>query len=198
MACLDRSWAPVVRRAGFAFRPAKLVVTVGESPSSPCDVSDGRSFYCDGTTIYIDAHEVLAAFAEAETAADRSWVLTSMGFLISHEYAHHLQELAGISTAQYLLLQKVSGVDFAFEETRRHELQASCLASVFFGANSSWFPSADRVSQQKRLVGLLGDEWDSERTHGASKNHAAWSMKGLDAAEPVACNTYVATSALVS
>ncbi|MEV8372237.1 neutral zinc metallopeptidase [Kribbella sp. NPDC056861] len=196
--CLDRSWAPVVRKAGFVFRPAQLVVTIGQSPSSPCDVSDGRSFYCNGTTIYLDAEESLAAYREAATEADRSWVLTSMGFLISHEYGHHLQELTGITAAQYRLLQTISNVDFDFEETRRHELQASCLGGVFFGANPSWLRSADRVAELKELVGQLGDEWDTERTHGQSKNHSAWSLKGLAAGGPAVCNTYTVTSELVS
>jgi uncharacterized protein len=198
VACLDRSWAPVVRKAGFVFRPVQLVVTVGQSPSSPCDVSDGRSFYCNDTTIYIDAEESLAAYREAATEADRTWVLTSMGFLISHEYGHHLQALTGISTAQYRLLQKVSNVDFDLEESRRHELQASCLGAAFFGANPSWFSAADRLAELQKIVGQLGDEWDTERTHGQSKNHSAWSLKGLAAGSPAVCNTYTVISDRVS
>ena len=41
LACMNKAWAPAIRKAGFTFRPPKLVVTEGRSASSPCECADG-------------------------------------------------------------------------------------------------------------------------------------------------------------
>jgi hypothetical protein len=77
VACLNKAWAPVIRKAGFTFRPPKLVVVLGQSPSSPCTVDDGRDYYCGGT-IYMDAKTHLALYREDPDEALAWMVSTSV------------------------------------------------------------------------------------------------------------------------
>jgi hypothetical protein len=84
VACLNKAWAPAIRKAGFTFRPPKLVVVLGRSPSSPCTVDDGRDYYCGGT-IYMDAETHLALQASCYSGvyigADRNYFPVSPEWL---------------------------------------------------------------------------------------------------------------------
>ncbi|HZX03684.1 neutral zinc metallopeptidase, partial [Kribbella sp.] len=134
LGCLNKAWAPAIRKAGFTFRPPKLVVVLGRSPSSPCDFADGRDYYC-GDTIYMDASTHIKFYQE-DPAQARAW----MAFAIGHEYGHHVQVLAGILSALYERDRTLNGVDVQLEDSRRTELQASCLSAVYLGADRNDFP----------------------------------------------------------
>jgi predicted metalloprotease len=194
VACLDRSWAPVVRRAGFAFRAPKLVVTVGRPASPPCDLADNHAIYCHDT-IYIDAARDLENYRQS----DPSWTLASMAFLIGHEYGHHVQALTGMLNQLAERLSVVTGTPAHDELLRRMELQASCLSGVFFGANRSWFPAGtSRLENWQWTVRHTGDDSSGRRDHGSKTNHNHWSLAGLTGAAPARCNTFSAPPELVS
>ncbi|TCM38950.1 hypothetical protein [Kribbella sp. VKM Ac-2568] len=102
------------------------------------------------------------------------------------------QALTGILQARYHL----NGVDAALEESRRIELQASCLAGVYLAADRKSFPiTADWAGEYDYLVHNTDDP---ERDHGRRANHGGWSLAGIDTGDPAACNTYLAASPLVS
>lgn len=190
LGCLNKAWAPAIRKAGFSFQPPKLVVTEGRSASSPCEYTDGLAYYCDGT-IYMDAATDIAYYKENQERT-RIW----MAFNFAHEYGHHVQAMTGILKAWYDRGVTLNGVDAALEESRRAELQASCLAGVYLGADRDWFPiTGDWADEYDYLVHHTRDP---ERDHGKRANHGQWSIAGLDAADPAACNTYLAASPLVS
>ena len=47
--CLDRSWAPLVAKAGYTFRAPKMLYWSGTSVHSPCgDGPVNVPFYCSG------------------------------------------------------------------------------------------------------------------------------------------------------
>ncbi|TWD83058.1 hypothetical protein FB561_4213 [Kribbella amoyensis] len=195
LACLDRTWAPVVQRAGYTFRPPKLVVSVGRAKAAPCNVAESYAFYCANGTIYIDASRDLRNYRDS----DPSWTLASMAFLIAHEYGHHVQTLTGILAHLGERLSILSSIDPYHEELRRMELQASCLSGVFFGANRTWFRAGtSRLENWRWTVRNTGDDGSGRRDHGNKANHNRWSLAGLDSASPARCNTFTASSAEVS
>ncbi|HET6738648.1 MAG TPA: neutral zinc metallopeptidase [Kribbella sp.] len=189
LACLNKAWAPAIRKAGFVFRPPKLVVVLGQSPSSPCDFEDGRDYYCGGT-IYMDASTHIK-FYKRDPAQARAWMALEIG----HEYGHHVQVLTGILSSIYKRDKTLNGIDVQLEDTRRMELQASCLSAVYLGADRNDFPLTADWQYAWSLV--TRNTVDDEHDHGNAANHGYWTFVGLDAGSPAACDTYTAASSLV-
>ncbi|WP_350277411.1 neutral zinc metallopeptidase [Kribbella sp. HUAS MG21] len=190
LGCLNKAWAPAIRKAGFTFTPPKLVVVLGQSPSSPCDVDDGRDYYCGGT-IYMDAATHIQLSREDPEEA-RAWMALEIG----HEYGHHVQALTGMLTALYNRRLTLNGVDAHLEDNRRMELQASCFSGVYIGADRKHFPVTPEWLDVWSVV--IRNTIDSQHDHGKGENHGHWTTAGLDAADPGACNTYPVASSLVS
>ena len=189
VACLNKAWEPAIRKAGFTFTPPKLVVVLGQSPSSPCTVDDGRDYYCSGT-IYMDAATHIALYRRDPDEA-RAW----MALAIGHEYGHHVQALTGAFAALDKREVALNGVDAHLEDTRRMELQASCYSGVYIGADRNDFPV---TSEWLDIWGLvIRNTIDDEHDHGKGENHGYWTTAGFDAASPAACNTYTVASSLV-
>jgi predicted metalloprotease len=189
VSCLNKAWAPVIRKAGFTFTPPKLVVVLGKSPSSPCHFDDGPAYYC-GDTIYLDAQADLDGYEDDSEAAPVWMALT-----IAHEYGHHVQALTGILKAKYQRDITLNGIDLQLEESRRVELQADCLGGAYLGADQASFPIGDDWLELQDEV--IGTSSDPKHDHGAVANYGLWNSKGFDAAGPAGCNTYAADSALV-
>jgi predicted metalloprotease len=189
VACLNKAWAPVIRKAGFTFTPPKLDVVLGKSPSSPCHFYDGPAYYC-GDTIYLDAQADLDDYAD-DPAGSLGW----MAVIIGHEYGHHVQALTGILKAKYKRGITLNGIDLQQEESRRLELQASCFGAAYLGADRAAFPiDGEWFDVWEELV---ANTVDPKHDHGGAGNHEYWSNAGFDAAGPGACNTYAAGSVLV-
>ncbi|MGC4942397.1 neutral zinc metallopeptidase [Kribbella sp. DT2] len=188
--CLNKAWAPVVRAAGSAFQPPKLVVTRGRAASSPCTFPDGLAYYCD-RTIYMDADADLSVKGLFPGVQD-VW----MAFNFGHEYAHHVQALTGILQAKEQRRSTLGDPETAREDTRRTELQASCLSGVYFGADAASIP----VTAGWRSVyrSIFANSVDRAGDHGNKENQERWATAGLNAADPSACNTFTATPAEVS
>lgn len=190
LACLNKAWAPVIRKAGFSFKPPKLVVTAEPSPSSPCEFDDGRAYYCYDT-IYMDASADLD-YSNQDPEQAKVW----MAFDFGHEYGHHVQALTGILAANYQRGLTLNGIELALEESRRIELQASCLGAVSLGADRAAIPATKEWLDEFDWVISHGE--DPDRDHGNPKSHDHWATAGFDAASPAACNTFVAPSAVVA
>jgi predicted metalloprotease len=188
--CMNKAWAPLIRAAGFTFQAPKLVVTKGQSNSSPCEFADGLAYYCD-RTIYMDAKADLSV-RRVHPDVVKVW----MAFDFGHEYAHHVQALTGILQAKYQRGLTLNGVDLALEESRRLELQASCLSGVYFGADRATLPVTAGWRTAYRWI--VSNSNDPARDHGNNQSLTRWAMAGLDAADPAACNTYTAGSTQVS
>lgn len=193
LGCLNKAWEPVMREAGFPFRAPKLVVYAGRFPNAYCALKS-TAVYCDGT-IYMSADYDLKNYS----AYDPLWARTTMAFLIGHEYGHHVQAMAGILQASHTREMVLSNSTLALLESRRRELQASCLSGVYLGADKQFFPARGSwLVKWKWTVRNRGDEWNPQRTHGNKTNHSRWSRAGFEAADPAACNTFVAKPATLS
>ncbi|GAA1513623.1 hypothetical protein GCM10009741_09610 [Kribbella lupini] len=193
VACLNKVWGPAIRKAGYPFTPPELVVHAGQQPANVCQVSD-KAAYC-ANVIYMDANADIADYR----AFDRMWVRTRMSFLIGHEYGHHVQDLVGIMRSSYSRASYAASTDGRLTESRRRELQASCLSGVYLGGDRSFFPAKGAwLTKWRWLVRNRGDAWNPTRSHGSPTNHAYWSLRGFNTADPAACNTFTGPPARVA
>jgi hypothetical protein len=124
-------------------------------------------------------------------------------FTLSHEYGHHVQWLTGILNASWARQRAFSTYAAQLEESRRRELQASCLGGAVDGANKRNYPfSGGFMTQYNWVISNSGDQPGGVRDHGSIKNHAFWVTAGFNARHSYTvagnCNTFNASSAYVA
>ena len=193
LTCLNKAWAPVIRKAGYQFWAPQLQVYSGKTSTSPCTLTS-TAVYCNGV-IYMDAGYDIKNYRDS----DRLWARTTMAFLIAHEYGHHVQAMTGMLVASHTRETYLNGSAAQLAESRRRELQASCLSGVYLGADKQFFPARGSfLNRWKWTVRNRGDQWNPERSHGNKTNHGRWSLRGFEAGDPAACNTFIAKPATVS
>jgi len=137
--------------------------------------------------------------AKVTAIHDPLWTRTTMAVLIGHEYGHHVQAMTGILGASHTREDYINGVDEHLAESRRRELQASCLSGVYLGADKQYFSASSTWFEKwKYTVRNRGDEWNPQRDHGNKANHSRWSLAGFASGDPATCNTFAAKPATVS
>jgi hypothetical protein len=195
LACLERAWRPVVARTSARFwSPELRAVKVGESTGCGRVASDiYPAFYCPAdSTIYFKWK------GYAEKRGDvRAFVRNHMILMLAHEYGHHLQEMTGILDVEWELSDQKSGAA-ELEWTRRSELQASCFAAAFLGANQKALDLyGERLNDMRWREGN-GDDPGDPRDHGSEQSNEAWSSAAFASKSPASCNTWVASASKVS
>ncbi|MEU8268446.1 neutral zinc metallopeptidase [Sphaerisporangium sp. NPDC049002] len=187
--CLDAAWAAQFAKARLPF--AKPRVSFITKPQKIC----GRKWAKNVQAIYCNASRHIVVMLDSAVVEDPEDLF--LMDVIAHEYGHHVQNTAGLWRA-YDRLPNNGKAEF-YEQTRRHELQAECLAGVFIG--SVW-PSLHRTAEDwKALLDddlQSGDETGDVRDHGKGRNIANWLSRGYKAVSPSACNTWIASSAMVA
>ena len=100
-------------------------------------MNNTTGYYCSGNggVIYIPASQIIAQWNSNPTYA-RAWATQMM----AHEYGHHVQFLTGILNASWTRQNAFSTNAARLEESRRRELQASCLGAAYIGANKLYYP----------------------------------------------------------
>jgi hypothetical protein len=200
--CMYAAWAVPLKAAGAAYKiKPKLVVHSGTKINTDCGIANNTTgYYCSGRNgvIYIPAAYIMKTWGQNPTYA-RAW-LTQM---MSHEYGHHVQFLTGILNASWTRQRAFSTNAARLEESRRRELQASCLGAAYVGANKRYYPmSGGLLTQYNYLITHMGDQPGGVRDHGSPKNHAFWSTVGFNAKHTYTvagnCNTFNATSTYVA
>jgi predicted metalloprotease len=196
--CLNKSWAPSVRKAGHEFRAPKIVLFKGDDPVTPCSGQTSDAFYC-GTneTIYLSWTDEVEQYAES----DHTWARIDLAATVAHEYGHHVQQLVGILDASQSMEDGAPTGAAQLLESRRVELQAECLSAVYLGADADWFPVDGRIYDKWLWRAKHhGDEYseDHVRDHGSRKSTAAWSVRGFENPDPKSCNTFTASASKVS
>jgi uncharacterized protein len=170
---VQQTWRELFRQAGIPFRPAKVVV-VNRMANSECGVfiaaAADDAFYCH---------------------FDRKLMLDgglSGAYPIAHTYAHHVQELLGI-TEQVARAERASPRQ-AHDLWRRHELQADCLAGVW--AHSAYRRLDAAAAIERATLPLNRDHYiERESWAGAPREQrATWFAKGYVQGKPSACDTF--------
>ncbi|MDX6235621.1 MAG: uncharacterized protein QOG10_436 [Kribbellaceae bacterium] len=194
--CLNKTWAPLVRKAGYEFRAPKLVLFEKQSLSA-CGGESELAFYCgDDETITMRWQTDVKNYKLSKINAQVDMMDT-----LAHEYGHHVQLLT------HILISSTSREGWAtteaakLEENRRLELQASCLGSAFIGANNkSLGMTGLQLEVWQFQAKHSGDEYNPKkiRDHGSRKNQWYWAGPAFASANPKSCNTFTAPAAKVS
>jgi predicted metalloprotease len=199
--CADRGWPRQVRAGGWTFEVPRTIV-MSAHVQSPCGGDAPTSYYCStNRTIYMAGFADTQRYPQYRGAQNQALLRAGMAFTVAHEYGHHVQELTGVLDASDSLGYASGSTAGRLEESRRLELQASCLAGVFLAANRNTYPFKGLLKSGLDFwVSHSGDEADptGERIHGTMKNHNYWFHRGYNSRNIAACNTYVAPSSLVS
>ncbi|WP_344936230.1 neutral zinc metallopeptidase [Sphaerisporangium flaviroseum] len=187
--CLDQAWAAQFAKERLPFeKPAVRFITRPEKICGDAWGEHVQAIYCSSTRQIVVMLD--------KSVVDRPEDLFLMD-VIAHEYGHHVQNMAGIWRA-YDRLPSDDDAE-SYEQTRRHELQAECLAGAFIG--SVW-PSLRRTAEDWETLldddRESGDETGEARTHGKGRNMADWLDRGYRAAGPAGCNTWSASAAAVA
>jgi predicted metalloprotease len=198
---VQRFWKGEFERARTRYVPADVVVFrhAAQSGCGPASAVTGP-FYCPlDRTVYLEGgffSELATFFRAPGDFAD--------AYVIAHELGHHVQTLSGITPQ----------VDRAMAEdpTNRNELsillelQADCLAGVWgHSTYDRGLLERGDLDEALRAAAAVGDDRIQARTtgridpetwtHGSSAQRRAWYLRGFDAGEPGACDTFSASEA---
>ena len=188
--CLDRAWRAKFSQAGAVFlEPSRVYWSrPGRGPCGTYPTPDASAYYCPANRgMYIGLDHVIQQSDRIDPARNHVPYLT----VLAHEYAHHVQSMAGIGGAWWW---EVSVRSRAAQEahSRRNELQAQCLAGVFvrtvrvpLGVTNARWREVLRTEHGR------GDDQNggSRRDHGNGEHYAAWLHQGWKYARAAHCNT---------
>ena len=195
--CLDQAWGPLVKKAEYPFRPAKTLLISKQQPSDCTGGEPSRAFYCGSDeSVNIDWKWYVDHYKE-----DPLWARTDLLDTLAHEYGHHVQVLTNIAISSESREGWMKSQAGKLEENRRFELQASCLAAVFLGANkSSMGLTGEKLKMWEFQTQHSGDEYNPKkvRDHGSRKSQWLWAGPAFKSTNPASCNTFVAPAAKVS
>ncbi|GAB3206870.1 hypothetical protein SAMN02745673_01215 [Marinactinospora thermotolerans DSM 45154] len=192
--CLDEAWTAQFGDSRMPFEPPNRIYwyTSGQSPCGTYPVEGAAAFYCQANKgLYLGVEDIVDNSADSRRPA-------AYTFLLSHEYAHHVQGEAGILDHFHAVRGAADTEAERDAWTRRSELQANCLGGVFLGTVDDSFPLGAR--EQAHILEdaeLRGDYGAAGRTHGSPDNGRMWTAHGMDRRDPAACNTWEAGEELV-
>lgn len=192
---IQRYWTDAFTASGETYEPSDTVLFSGVR-SSGCGTASAATgpFYCPpDALVYID----LDFFGELRSRFGAQGGSLAQGYVVAHEYGHHVQDLLGVLDA--------GGAGGAGAEggSVRTELQADCFAGVWANhAASTGFLeplSEPQIADALDAAAAVGDDRIQEATqgqvdpdswtHGSSAQRQEWFRTGYDTGDPAACDT---------
>jgi predicted metalloprotease len=191
--CLMATWTPVIIQAGFQL-PHPSVTVYSQEVNSPCGILPmENAVYCAADQqIYFAADLV-----DAMPAAMRALRYMTEA-VIAHEFGHTIQYRTMILTSNSVMENQAASQAEKMGWGRRLEMQADCLAGVFFNSVSvsSNMTTADRDNILALFTSLGGVQSFSD-DHGTGANRSSWVAAGLNSAAVGTCSTFTAPDAQV-
>jgi predicted metalloprotease len=190
---VQKYWSDELGRRGKTYQPATTVLFSGATQSACGTASTATGpFYCpDDKKVYLD----LTFFQDMKAQLGVDAAPFAQGYVIAHEYGHHVQDLLGALT-----LSTETG---ATSQSVRTELQADCYAGVWAGhAAETGFlqtPTQAEVASAMNAAAAVGDDRIQRQTsgrvtpdsftHGTSEQRLRWFTTGYQTGDPGRCDT---------
>jgi predicted metalloprotease len=192
---VQRFWKDEFARRGSTYVPATTYFESGQWQTGCGPAStDVGPFYCPADKhVYID----LTFLDELHDKFGATGGSLAQGYVIAHEYGHHIQDLEGI-------LGSGTNQQGAQGKSVRTELQADCFAGVWAShatetgllkpitkaqiddaLNAAAAVGDDRIQSQTQ--GTINKEvW----THGSSRQRQTWFTTGYQTGDVTKCDTF--------
>ena len=164
---VNAMWAQAFKDAGSEYEQPRLVQSAGEEGCGATQ-SGWAGLYCPRTrTLVVD----LNSHVERNSVTGQGYSDLLLGYIVAHELGHHVQTLRGAPDRT------------SFEDTRKRELHAQCLAGV-------WGKAAGQA---------LPPTWGyaADPVHGTVTEQIHWLNEGYRHGRPADCDAIWAPGAAV-
>ena len=200
---VDQFWSQQIASLGGRYRSAKVThYTPSSAKLCGLKVPVSGSFYCPSEeTVYLDD-----TFLERLQRHARAGTSLTIGYLVAHELAHHIQAVLG-TTALVEQARARSTPEIARRSWITMELQADCYVGLWAHAARSKGALAGTLDVDAMLADIAGAarEQQSHLTvgqqmidpldQGTPEQRSRWFRRGLDTGSFNDCDTFTAEAA---